>query len=115
MRRFLLAHITEGNWVRRTLFSQSRGSKRFHEENILVITTPRAPWGLGHLIFFVKPCCDEGHTPNRHLGNIFPKNERPQGTKSLGKGYQENFSLLFCPKYSFLDLRLNYVFGDRKD
>lgn len=61
MRR-LLAYVTKGNWVRRrTFFSQSKGSKRFQEESILVITKPRAPWGLGHLIFISEnSCCDLG-------------------------------------------------------
>lgn len=60
--RFLLECMTKGHWLRRrTFFSQSKGSKRFHEDGILVITKSRTPWGPGHLIVIsVNSCCDLG-------------------------------------------------------
>lgn len=108
MRAFLRAHMTKGNQARRTVFPQGRGSQRFHEESILVITTPGTPWGLEHLISIsVNPGCDGGHTHTRHLGNSFQRMKDPREQTAWGEIIRKNFSLVFCPNYSSLDIRLN--------
>lgn len=39
----------------------------------------------------------------------------PKELRAWESVIRRNFSLLFCPKYSFLDVRLNDVLRDRKD